>query len=219
MALLAVLAVLAVLAARAAAAPAGGGDGRMLEDAAGDHQDDADLVAYDDCEAKVPLASADGTSTATARAPGAASGGPAVRDVIAAALRAAGLAGDPAAGWRRRARLAALVPQLSLRVGQDDTWKEIADPTLGHAVTYGISASWRLERLVYEPSELRIASVDVLRRRERRRLAWYVISLYRSWRRTQNEDVAAQLDVVTDGWFSQWLANHAESRPLPAHEP
>ena len=95
------------------------------------------------------------------------------------------------------------MPQLSARIGQDDTWRDVADPTLGHVITYGISASWRLERLVYDPSELRIATVDVLRRRERRRLAWYVISLYRAWRRTHNEDLAAQLDVVTDGWFSQ----------------
>ena len=127
-------------------------------------------------------------------------------------FKAGGLAGNPAAGWRRRARLAALVPQLSVRAGQDDTWRDVVDPTFGHVITYGISASWRLDRLVYEPSELRIASVDVLRRRERRRLAWYVISLYRAWRRTHNEDIAAQLDVVTDGWFSQTLAKAAESR-------
>ena len=101
------------------------------------------------------------------------------------------------------------MPQLSARVGQDDTWRDVADPTLGHAVTYGVTASWRLERLVWDPSELRIATVDVLRRRERRRLAWYVISLYRAWRRTQNEDLGVQLDIVTDGWFSQ----HAVARP------
>lgn len=210
--MLAILALLAVLAARATAAPAVPYDDvETADDAAGPE-------VYDGGEPELPPGAPDATSganiaasTAPSTAAGTA-GEPVVGEVIAAALRAAGLAGDPAAGWRRRARLAALVPQLSLRVGQDDTWKEIADPTLGHVVTYGISASWRLERLVYEPSELRIATVDVLRRRERRRLAWYVISLYRAWRRTHNEDVAAQLDVVTDGWFSQRLGNHPESR-------
>jgi hypothetical protein len=130
---------------------------------------------------------------------------PDVREVIAAALRAGGLAGDPAPGWRRRARLSALVPSLSVRGGRDDTWREVADPTLGHSLTFGVTASWRFDHLVFEPTELRIASADVLRRRERRRLAWYVISLYRSWRRTGNDDLAAQLDVVTDGWFSRRL--------------
>jgi hypothetical protein len=137
--------------------------------------------------------------------------GPDVRDVIAAAIRAAGLAGDPASGWRTRARLSALVPQIGARIGQDETWRDVADPTLSHVVMFDIRASWRLDALVFSPSELRIASVDVLRRRERRRLAWYVISLYRAWRRTGNDDLAAQLDVVTDGWFSEHLANPPES--------
>lgn len=83
----------------------------------------------------------------------------------------------------------------------------MVDPTLGHSLTFGITASWRLDQLVFEPSELRIATVDVMRRRERRRLAWYIISLYRSWRRTGNDDLAAQLDVVTDGWFSRRLGH------------
>jgi hypothetical protein len=132
---------------------------------------------------------------------------PDVREVIAAAMRAGGLADDPTSGWRRRARLSALVPSLSVRGGRDDTWREVADPTLGHSLTFGVTASWRFDHLVFEPTELRIASADVLRRRERRRLAWYVISLYRSWRRTGNDDLAAQLDVVTDGWFSRRLGH------------
>ncbi len=206
------LALLAVLAARAAAAappPTLPGDDASDSDAA-----DADLfdrAGEPHAPAYVAGASSSGVGASDAPPPADAPAGPAIdprrlpatREVVAAAIRAAGLAGDPASGWRTRSRLAGLVPQLSARVGQDDTWREVADPTLGHVIAYGISASWRLERLVYDPSELRIATVDVLRRRERRRLAWYVISLYRAWRRTQNEDLAAQLDVVTDGWFSQ----------------
>jgi hypothetical protein len=202
LAILAVLVLLAVLAARAAAAPA--------YDAIGvDDDDDAPVVV--DTGAEPPTAAdareADASIGATA-ATGATRCGamPDVREVIAAAMRAAGLAGDPAPGWRRRARLSALVPSLSVRGGRDDTWRDVVDPTLGHSLTFGVTASWHLDHLIFEPTELRIASADVLRRRERRRLGWYVISLYRSWRRTGNDDLAAQLDVVTDGWFSKRLA-------------
>ncbi|MBV8762020.1 MAG: hypothetical protein JO257_32300 [Deltaproteobacteria bacterium] len=216
--LLAILALLAMLAARAAAAapaPApfaddpsdlDAADGDVLDMGGEPHAPTGGRSSGAGIDAAT---SASDASTDASRSPGTPGGLPAgagtlptTRDVIAAAVRAAGLAGDPAAGWRRRARLAGLVPQLSVRAGQDETWRDVADPTLGHVIAYGVTASWRLERLVYDPSELRIATVDVLRRRERRRLAWYVISLYRAWRRTQNEDLAAQLDVVTDGWFS-----------------
>ena len=218
--IVATLALLAMLAARAAAAvpPAIPDDAASeldatdldLFDSAGEpHAPPPDLSASNgDATSGASGASTDASSATEGAGSGAPGSGaaralPPIRDVIAAAIRAAGLAGDPASGWRMRSRLAGLVPQLSARVGQDDTWRDVADPTLGHVITYGISASWRLERLVYDPSELRIATVDVLRRRERRRLAWYVISLYRAWRRTHNEDLAAQLDIVTDGWFSE----------------
>jgi hypothetical protein len=194
LAILAVLVLLAVLAARAAAAPAYD-DVSTGDEYGPDVLDSGDEPAppVDPPDVQPPCA----TTTRSAA--------PDVRDVIAAALRAGGLAGDPADGWRRRARLAALVPSLSVRAGRDDTWRDVADPTLGHSLTFGVTASWRFDHLVFEPTELRIASADVLRRRERRRLAWYVISLYRSWRRTGNDDLAAQLDVVTDGWFSKRL--------------
>ena len=145
-------------------------------------------------------------------APSRARSGPDVRDVITAAIRAAGLSGDPSRGWRTRARLSALIPQLGFRIGQDETWRDVADPTLSHVMMFDVRASWRLDALVFSPTELRIASLDVLRRRERRRLSWYVISLYRAWRRTANDDLAAQLDIVTDGWFSEHLANPPEPR-------
>ncbi|HSN28454.1 MAG TPA: hypothetical protein VLT45_19345, partial [Kofleriaceae bacterium] len=199
--ILAVLALLAVLAARAAAAaPPASLPGDDASDV-----DPTDVDVFDSAGEPHAPAPNDAPAGGTVRGapPFDARALPATREVLEVAIRAAGLAGDPASGWRARSRLAGLVPQLSARVGQDDTWRDVADPTLGHVITYGISASWRLERLVYDPSELRIATVDVLRRRERRRLAWYVISLYRAWRRTQNEDLAAQLDVVTDGWFSR----------------
>ena len=207
LAVVAVLVLLAVLAARATAAPA-------YDDVSTDDDYGPDVLDSgaepaspgdpqgDDADAKSGATNLGDRAGACANAAGTA---PDVREVIAAALRAAGLADDPTSGWRRRARLSALVPSLSVRGGRDDTWRDVADPTLGHSLTFGVTASWRFDHLVFEPTELRIASADVLRRRERRRLAWYVISLYRSWRRTGNDDLAAQLDVVTDGWFSRRL--------------
>lgn len=191
------LVLLCVLAARAAAAPA-------YDEIPADDDYGPDVIDTGGEPAPPPeVPDTDASSAATGLHAG--SGPPDVREVIAAATRAAGLAGDPARGWRRRARLSALVPSLSVRGGRDDTWRDVADPTLGHSLTFGVTATWRLDHLVFEPTELRIASVDVLRRRERRRLTWYVISLYRAWRRTGNDDLAAQLDVVTDGWFSNRL--------------
>ena len=202
------LTLLAVLAARAAASPAA----PPYDDVA-PAEDEWSPDVDGGGEPAVPGTAAPGDRGPQAEVTGAAGqGGPDVREVIAAAVRAAGLAGDPARGWRRRARLAALVPQLGVRIGQDETWRDVAVPTLGHAMMFDVRASWRLDALVFSPSELRIASVDVLRRRERRRLAWYVISLYRAWRRTGNDDLAAQLDVVTDGWFSERRAKLLESR-------
>jgi hypothetical protein len=199
-----VLALLAALAARASAAPPGSPAYDDVAPADDAWTPDGDAAG----EPAVPFTPDAETPPRTTAA-----NLPDVRDVIAAAIRAAGLAGDPASGWRTRARLSALIPQLGLRIGQDETWRDVADPTLSHVMMFDVRASWRLDALVFSPSELRIASVDVLRRRERRRLAWYVISLYRAWRRTANDDLAAQLDVVTDGWFSEQLAKARESHP------
>jgi hypothetical protein len=203
--LLAALAVLAILAARAAAAPASAAPQTTYDDIT--PTDDSDSPDADPGgEPHAPLrADPDTPATTPART------GPDVREVIAAAIRAAGLAGDPARGWRARSRLSALIPQIGFRIGQNESWREIDDPTLSHVLMFDVRASWRLDALVFSSTELRIASLDVLRRRERRRLAWYVISLYRAWRRTGNDDLAAQLDVVTDGWFSEHLSNPPES--------
>ena len=219
--LLAALALVIALAARAVAAPSSAPPYDDIAPTDDTWSPDADpggepgAPSAADPSAPEPDDPADASADAPAHDPArgathARANLPNVRDVIAAAIRAAGLSGDPASGWRTRARLSALVPQLGVRIGQDETWRDVADPTLGHVMMFGVHASWRLDALVFSPTELRIASLDVLRRRERRRLAWYVISLYRAWRRTANDDLAAQLDVVTDGWFSEQLANPPE---------
>lgn len=149
---------------------------------------------------------------------------PPIDAVVAAAYRAAGLAGDPTPSWRRRSRLSALVPYVSTRAGQNQSWREIEDPTISRGIGLDLRASWRLDRLLFDPAEPRIASMDIARRRERRRLAAQVIHVYFDWvaaRAAADRDLRAVLDVaeqtakldaLTDGWFSAILAKRAESR-------
>jgi hypothetical protein len=131
-----------------------------------------------------------------------------VSAVAAAGVRAAGLTDDPAPSWRYRTRLAGLVPQLSVRVGRNLTWKDVDDPTLGYTNMWDVRASWHLERLLFDPNEIRIAALDVSRRRERRRVEMLVIHTYYQWLAAQSErpELTADLDAMTDGWFSQEVA-------------
>jgi hypothetical protein len=147
---------------------------------------------------------------------------PPIGEVVAAAYRAAALAGDPAPSWRTRSRLSALVPNVSARAGQNQAWREVSDPTISHGVAFDVRASWRLDKLLFDPNETRIAMLDVARRRERRRLAAHVIRVYFDWVAARAAtlrdarailDVAektAELDALTGGWFSQSLAKRAE---------
>jgi hypothetical protein len=149
---------------------------------------------------------------------------PPISRVLDAAYRAAGLAGDPTPGWRTRSRLSALVPYVSTRAGQHQAWREVSDPTISRGVGVDIRASWRLDKLVFDPNETRFATLDVARRRDRRRLAAYVIHLYFDWVASRAAtlrdaraglDVAektAELDALTAGWFSQAVAKGAELR-------
>jgi hypothetical protein len=149
---------------------------------------------------------------------------PPVADVVAAAFRAAAVAGDPTTGWRRRSRWSALIPMISARAGQNQAWRDVDDPTVSHGVGLDVRASWRFDELLYDPNESRIAMLDVARRRERRRVASVAIHLYFDWvaaRAAADADVraeldaqekTAELDALTDGWFSHALANRAELR-------
>jgi len=141
----------------------------------------------------------------------------AVSEVARAAVRAAGLADDPAPGWRYRARLAGLVPILSARFGHNLSWKEVDDPTLANTNMFDVRATWQLERLMFDPNEIRIEAMDASRRREKRKVEELAIHSYYAWlaarpfatRSTRwqmrADELAADLDAVTDGWFSQTL--------------
>ena len=142
---------------------------------------------------------------------------PAIGEVLEAAYGAAGLDRDPARSFRRRTRLAGLVPWLSVRFGRNLSWNDL-EPEIDHHTTVEVRATWRLDRLVFDGRELQVSSLDTARRRERRRLAAHVIRTYFAWRRLaaatarrpalalRAEEVAAELDALTDGWFTGELA-------------
>jgi hypothetical protein len=139
---------------------------------------------------------------------------PALDAVIHAAHRAAGLDHDPGGGWRVRSRVAALVPWLTVRAGNSESWRSVTDPTISYAASAGIALAWRLDRLVYDPNEPRFRTLDLQRRRERRRLALIVNRAYFAWveaAAAAEHDIGwlprlhqahADLDALTDGWFS-----------------
>ena len=133
---------------------------------------------------------------------------PAIADVLAAAYRAAGLDRDPTRGWVRRARIAGLVPWVTVRTGRNTNWHD-NDVVVDHGMALEVRATWRLDRLVFDGRELQVAAVEAARRRERRQLANRVIGLYFGWRRSQGlaavDEAAAELDALTDGWFSEVL--------------
>jgi hypothetical protein len=217
---LAALALLVVLVARADAAPTvrttTSSDGEVegaVDDAGGD--DGGSLVVDNGggYSSGPPEALVDVAAAARA-----ARSAPSVRVAIQAAYRTAGLADDPAPGYARRTKLAALVPWIGLRVGQDDTWQDVVDPTIGHMFVYDVRATWHFDRLVFDPNELRAHSVELARRRERRRLAQLVTRTYYTWLRARAaaakapawalraEEAAADLEAMTDGAWTDSAA-------------
>jgi hypothetical protein len=150
---------------------------------------------------------------------------PPVDAVVAAAYRAAGIAGNPAPSWRMRSRLSALVPWIAVRAGQNDAWRDVEDPTISHSLVFDVRAAWHLDRLVFDPTELRISAHDIARRRERRRLATHAIHVYFDWVAAASaaaehdiravldaDEKRAELDALTAGWFSQALAKGAQTQ-------
>lgn len=144
---------------------------------------------------------------------------PPIASVLVAAYRTAGLDRDPGKGFVRRARLAGLVPMLSLRAGTNTSWHVEDDPKIGRGTAYEARATWRLDRLVFDGRELQVAAMSASRRRERRRLANRVIRAYFTWRRAtmarsevRAEEAAAELDAMTDGWFTEARRSASETR-------
>jgi hypothetical protein len=221
--IVAIFALLAVLVARASAAPHEAGDDAAkidvdLDDADSDGTSPLEpTVAPVDAPHASPLGFAVPVPTSRLVPP------LAVEAVVAAAYRAASLEGDPAPSWRTRTRLAALVPWVSVHGGRDATWRDIDDPTLGYTDIYDVRATWHLDRLAFDPNEIRIEAMAISRRRDRRRVAAAAIHSYYEWLAlvaaadtsvrfaTRADEVHAELDAMTDGWFSKALANTRRS--------
>lgn len=140
--------------------------------------------------------------------------GPTIAAVLSAAYRAAGLDRQPGRSWVRRARWAGLLPWLTVRTGRNTSW-QTDDSSIDHGMALDVRATWRLDRLVFDGRELQVASIEAARRRERRQLASHVIRVYFGWRRAVARttrypatraralEAAAELDALTDGWFSE----------------
>ena len=140
---------------------------------------------------------------------------PAIAEVLEAAYDAAGLDRDPARSWIRRARVAGLIPWVTVKTGWDQSWHDDEPGDVGRSRTFEVRATWRLDRLLFDGRELQMSSIDMARRRERRRLASRVIRAYFVWRKVMAvaasgtgrgalavEAATAELDALTDGWFS-----------------
>jgi hypothetical protein len=111
-----------------------------------------------------------------------------------------------------------------------------------HGTTFEVRATWRLDRLVFDGREMQMAALDAARRRERRRLAARVVRTYFAWKRAvtgterivapdgfvtdegtgartraaRAEEAAAELDALTEGWFSTQLST-TPNRPKSGH--
>ncbi len=156
---------------------------------------------------------------------------PSAQQVVQAALRA-----TPAGRARAlasRARTAAWVPRLSLRVrrGQtvDLTSPQAIDPTTlrlrtNDAVTLEAALSFDLERVIFRREEISLLSQERAERQARQRVARQVIALYFERRRLQLErdlgtpadparsvriaEIDALLDAFTNGAFRRMIARH-----------
>jgi hypothetical protein len=143
---------------------------------------------------------------------------PPIATVVAAAYRAASLDRDLGRSFARRARLGGLVPLVTIRTGTGASWHD-DDPEVGRRQSLEARATWRLDRLVFDGRELQVAAMTAARRRERRRLAAVVIKAYFTWRRAtmagswvRAEEAEAELDALTDGWFSEARRTASEDR-------
>jgi hypothetical protein len=200
-----VLAMLFALATNASARPSGDRDDDVEE------REDDERDAMDERGGVALELEADANTGATSGATGGPGlrRAPAIADVLEAAYDAAGLNHDPTRSWARRARVAGLIPWVTVKTGWDQSWHDDEPGDVGRSRTFEVRATWRLDRLLFEGRELQMSSIDTARRRERRRLASRVIRAYFVWRKVAPrgglaaEAATAELDALTDGWFSE----------------
>lgn len=159
----------------------------------------------------------------------------AARGAVEAALRRAGLQAPDARldALSSRARLAAALPELRLRVLRSvDQGQALSpveyDPTRttakdGTTLWMEARATWRLDKLVFAEEEVAFERMRHEREEAQARLSMRVLRLMFDWQRAlahidlptetpedaiveglKANEAAAEIDLLTDGWFSRW---------------
>lgn len=169
------------------------------------------------------------------------------RAAVGAALRRARLA-DPEArvdALASRARGAALLPELRLRVSRLVDESESLSPTEydpgrvtaagGVSLWLEARATWRLDRIVFADEEVALERLRRERAEAQGKLADRVLDLLFAWQRARAREAdpggtpeqrlagtleaieaEASLDILTDGWFTRWRESQP---PPPEHRP
>lgn len=154
---------------------------------------------------------------------------PPLAAVRQAALRYAGLDRHPERGWSRRARLAGLMPTLTMSINRDlahdadlsrqSTGKEELAVGTDEDLGFEAKAVWQLDRLLFDEAEVRVLQVAQRQYQERIDLLIRVTSIYYQRRKLQLarlrggkdaagvdqllaiEELTDQLDALTGGYF------------------
>jgi hypothetical protein len=163
---------------------------------------------------------------------------PTLAEVRDAALRYAGLDRHPERAWARRARLAGLMPVLTVSLdrglahdadlSRESSGKESLDIATNRDIGLEARAVWRLDRLLYDEAEIRALQTAQRQQQERIDLMMRVTSIYYQRRKLQLaqhrggseatrldqvlavEELTDQLDALTGGYFRRAL--HVRSR-------
>jgi hypothetical protein len=119
---------------------------------------------------------------------------PSLREIQRAARRHAGL--DEEVRWRKRARVAGLLPWVTVRSARGLRWDEdpyVTGPEeVGNNVLYEARLSWRLDRLLYDSAEPRLAELERDVARARAAVDEEVTLLYFRWRRAELAAASAE---------------------------
>ena len=145
-------------------------------------------------------------------------------------------------GLASRARWSALLPRLRLRATRLVDESTSLSPTSydpgrttasgGASLWLEARTTWQLDRLVFASEEPRIERLRIAHRQRAKRIRLEVLELLHRWRAAllkvrdpaldsqacleaelDADHAAASLDVMTDGWFSEWRARSGLPAP------
>lgn len=168
-------------------------------------------------------------------------GGPSIRQVQQAAIGYAEVPSEKIARWRALARWKALLPRLSLGLDQDRDRTVASATASGkttfsigpedESVSLGLSLTWDLGDLIWSTDQISIDTRSRLLVKLRREILEEVTRVYferqrlqaefqanptedpilQKERRLRMEELAAQLDALTGGYFSQAQISEEET--------